>query len=337
MATHRGRPTRAAGFTLVELLVVITIIGILIALLLPAVQGARESARRVTCSNNLKQLGLAAQQHVEKHGIFPTGGWGWFWLGDPDRGFDKRQTGGWVYNLLPYIDQLPLYELPRDGDPHQLTSHQKDATREMAQTPLALMNCPSRRRSLLYAKPWDGTFVAFNANRNSGSNNVAARGDYAANCGSQGRDEYFAGPRSLAQGDRPNFRWHDTTASNGISFERSEVRMAHVLDGTARTIMFGEKYLSPDYYATGRCGADNENMFTGYNNDNFRSTHRNRPIMQDRPGFNCTFRFGSAHAIGCHFVFCDGSVRRLNYTIDRTIFSQLGNRRDDAPADIGDL
>ena len=114
------RPTRsrlgivchkAAGFSLVELLVAITIIGILIALLLPAVQAARESARRMQCGNNLKQLALAALSHESAFKFFPTGGWNKYWLGHPDRGFDKRQPGGWVYNVLPFIEQQSLHDL----------------------------------------------------------------------------------------------------------------------------------------------------------------------------------------------------------------------------------
>ena len=139
------KSTRRCGFTLVELLVVMAIIGILVALLLPAVQAARESARRLTCGNNMKQIGMAAQNHVSTNRLFPTDGWSCFWIGVPERGTGRGQPGGWIFNLLPYMEEKQIYMMQYGLG----NTARRAAARQMIQTTITIMNCPSRRPAML--------------------------------------------------------------------------------------------------------------------------------------------------------------------------------------------
>src|SRR5262245_8130625 len=99
------------AFTLVELLVVIAIIGILVALLLPAIQAAREAARRSQCKNNLRQIALSCLNHESTHKFFPHGGWSFGWMGDPDQGYGPQQPGGWIYAVAPYLEEQAVFNL----------------------------------------------------------------------------------------------------------------------------------------------------------------------------------------------------------------------------------
>src|SRR5215475_8295789 len=142
-------PARS-GFTLVELLIVITIIGILIGLTLPAVNTAREAARRTQCGSNIKQIAMGMHEHVEAQGFYPSGGWGWYWMGDPDRGYNDKQPGSFWYNTFPYLDLMNLHEMGKDFNSTSISSTKTQGNAQAAQTPVAVAICPTRRRAKLY-------------------------------------------------------------------------------------------------------------------------------------------------------------------------------------------
>ena len=314
--TRRG--TRA-GFTLIELLVVIAIIAVLIGLLLPAVQQVREAASRTRCANNLKQLALAMHQHHSAVNRLPSAGWGWEWVGIPDRGTGKRQPGGWLYSVLPFIEQQALWSL---GERAADDAQRKAALIQAVETPVPIINCPTRRtagpypngRNLFYRGDFAGTVVP----------ERLARTDYAACAGSQPRDEIDGGPESIAQADAGKFDWGDLNF-DGICFRRSEIRIADIKAGTSATYLVGEKYLNPDNYETGLDPSDNENYLTGFNNDVNRCTYY--PPRRDHPGVQDTLSYGSAHVAGLNMAYCDGSVHFVTFDIAPDVHRRAGNRK----------
>jgi len=286
--------TRQSGFTLIELLVVITIIGILISLLLPAVQSAREGARRTQCINNLKQLSTGWMLHEGKHKFLPTGGWGWNYPGDPNEGFGKTQSGGWGYCVLPYIEQLNLYNI---------------AASTRVATPVNVFYCPSRRPPVAYGG--------------------RAKTDYAANAGDKTKTQGTTGGPNAS--GWPG--WDPPDEYSGVCFQRSEISFAAIRDGTSNTFMLGEKYLNPDSYETGSDGADNESAYHGHDNDILRTSNRSRLPLQDTPGTSHTDYYGSAHSGGLNMAFCDGRVQMIAYGIDSETWGRLGSRGDQLPVD----
>lgn len=315
------RNPRSRAFTLIELLVVIAIIGILIALLLPAVQAVREAARRLQCQNNLKQLGLAMINHEETYGFFSSGGWGWLWTGDPDRGVGRRQPAGWNYAILPFLELQALHDLGSDGQPEVITPRQREGALRRDRSPLAVFVCPSRRAALIYPRPRGMSYY------NSGQILEAGVIDYAANAGDT-VPRWYSGPTSMTAAETFDWDTNGAQGNTGISYARSEIRMADVADGTTNTYMLGEKYLNADRYEDGWDHADDFGMYEGCAHDTYRWCDESRRPLQDTPGLAIFDAFGSIHPASCNMVLCDGSVRMISYSIQPRVHAALGNRAD---------
>jgi prepilin-type processing-associated H-X9-DG protein len=307
----------------VELLVVIAIIGVLVALLLPAVQAARESARRIQCQNHMKQFGLAFQNHHDQLSHLPTNGFGFSWVGDPDLGFGTEQPGGWPFNILPFCEGKTIYDIAagKVGQPKMADLS------KMVGTPVKFFNCPSRRPPQVY--PITGMTAT-----NFEFVPLGAKLDYAV-CGG---DQEVVQLNGTPMPPIPQ-QWEYT----GICYARSKIRLSEVTDGTSNTMMVGEKQLCVQNYRNGLDGGDNENLYTGFNTDTTRSTNNRKTGNNNqirfpprRDGRDITINvFGSAHPGGFNITLCDGSVRVINYNIEERNYMRLGHRGDGEPVDIG--
>ena len=272
LTLHRVR--RQDGFTLIELLVVIAIIGILIGMLLPAVQKVRDSAARADCSNNLKQFGLAFQNHHDSYGYFPCGGQGWpnppnyIKAGQPAIG--RQQLSGWGFQVLPFIDQVPLW---------------KSGARTAVGTPVKTFFCMARR----------GPETVTYSDRNYGIKGPVEHAlcDYAAS----------------------------NSENTGVVRQRSHpaVRIAMITDGTSQTLMVADKRLGRQRLGQAQPD-DNEGYTAGWDWDTIRSSHY-QP-QQDGPT-NTIADFGSAHIGGFNAVYADGSVHKISYAIQLSVFRHL--------------
>jgi prepilin-type N-terminal cleavage/methylation domain-containing protein len=332
---------RRLGFTLVELLVVIAIIGVLVALLLPAVQAARESARRAQCLNQLKQISLAYLNHHDTYGYFPSGGWGWFFVGDPDRGSGAKQPGSWCYSILPFMEQQTLHQIGKDGQPDVVTTQQRDGAGRVNESLITGFNCPTRRPTKLYPHL---VFSGYLKNaRHTALRNTT---DYAANAGHKA--VFWGGPPPNTQPQTfeegvagVNFVLErDMVLSSGISHQRSEISFRQLTDGAVNTYLVGEKYRWPDHYETGMDNSDDHPITCADDYDvhawaGTKGTDATpgddivfQPPLPDTPGVQERWRYGSAHPAVFNMAFCDGSLRSLSFEIAEPVHLGLANRDD---------
>jgi len=305
-------PKYPSAFTLVELLVVITIIGILISLLLPAVQSAREAARRLQCSNNLKQMGLACHNFHTAFSRLPSGGNNWDTpVSYASPGVPKQapyQDASWAFQILPFLEQDNLYKA------------EDLATVQAATIPVFF--CPSRR------PPTRGPGTI----------------SYGVETCNHGFTDYACVIPGLADGDvREVNEWYAAGVKDTYGLFNKTiggtvdvlVSFASVRDGLANTIMIAEKWLQMSQYQTGDWG-DCVGISNGWCQDIARSAAA--PPMQDTQtyitlpnGSDSRYITGSSHSGGMNTVFADGSVRTISYNINATLFRHLADRRDGTP------
>jgi prepilin-type N-terminal cleavage/methylation domain-containing protein/prepilin-type processing-associated H-X9-DG protein len=281
MRTRFPRP----AFTLVEVLVVIAIIGILVAFLLPAIQAARESARRTQCQNNLKQIGVAIQNHHDTRKAFPMG----------RNRFDQYAVS-WAFFLLPYMEETAIYN---SYDAKARVDDDKNAS--AMRTPIETYACPSRRKAA--------------ADRNFDNNEAppvvlgaAALADYSANAGINHRTGMVGGDTSASV-----FGEFDRTDAGPI-FSGSRISARQVEDGLSKTMAIGERHLPPvpdgtppemEHHAIG----DTASIPGDTPHTTFRGTENGLATGPDDTDHT---KFGSSHSGSLiQFVFLDGHVRGL--------------------------
>ncbi|WP_197531323.1 DUF1559 family PulG-like putative transporter [Posidoniimonas corsicana] len=272
------------GFTLVELLVVIAIIGVLIALLLPAVQAAREAARRTQCLSQLKEVGLAVQNHHDTRGHFPTG-----------RNRSDQFGVSWAFEILPYLEEQPVYDAYIDSE-----RVDSDANAAAMRTPIPAYACPSRR-SAAADRDFD------NDDQAPLVRGSAVLGDYAANAGLE-EDMGMEG-NDFKDGKV------DRTLSGPI-YSGSKVRSRHVVDGLSKTLAIGEKHLpspQPDWDADRVHFRQGDTCFLAA--DHLEAILRGTEDgLATSPDEGSTQLFGGPHPGVTLFVFLDGHTEALATT-----------------------
>lgn len=319
MACPLSRVRRSRAFTLVELLVVIAIIGVLVALLLPAVQMARESARRTQCSNHLKQLGLAAQNFTDARGWLP-----------PTRVSNDGTNASmnwltWAVILLPYVEQQNYFTQ------WDMTKAYEQHNAQITRQAVNVYFCPSRR------KP---TAAYSNDNPSGGLSDFAACGGRGPNDGVNASGEL----NQYAHGAMVCARWSMQTNPLRVEKWQGLIRLANITDGTSHSMLFGEKNVrrttkwgtAEDRNVYGFTNANNVRRFAGLDRKDLTSNYKLDAFTATEVIQAIDNRaFGSLHPGSVQFVFCDGSVHSLSRNTPIVTLGQLAEI-DDGDTITGD-
>lgn len=295
-------------------------------------------------------MSLAFLNYESSLNEFPSGGWGYWWTGDPDMGTGERQPGGWAFGILPYLEETTSFVVGEG-----LTGEaKKTALIQQKAQPIPMLYCPSRRSVEVSFGP------AGSVNAKNPLDNMVAKIDYAANGGSnspaEGRPNWSEGPAESCQTSFPNCTWGTYTDENikksfdGVIRPRLPVALRQITDGTSKTMLVGEKYLYVLHYGqdgrTEVC-ADNNSPYQGYDWDVIRWANAklntsvswrsdvtyvpqgDATVPPGGANNSCATNFGSAHAGVFQIARCDGSASSLAYDIDMQEMELLVNRRDE--------
>lgn len=314
-----------SGFTLIELLVVIAIIAILVALLLPAVQQAREAARRSSCKNNLKQIGLALHNYHDVHNTLPPGGFRYI-TSTPSSTNENTAFGAVSHSFL--VSLLPYVEYGNLSDQfNHIQGWRGQPNRRVVTTVPPIYQCPSSPKT--HSDHVDETLL------NSGTTVIGQMfaGHYLGNMGPVGTGYSLLCKNPSSSGSAPNCNSSNEVSNQGVLSANTKVRLRDVTDGTSNTIMVGE--LSTDGYPTGEaaprawsrgcaehsCGMS-KNVKFGINIQGFVSGNFNN------------MSFSSMHKGGTQLLMVDGSVKFASENIDMGVYLATASRNGNEVATL---